>query len=268
MGDVVQFAEARTKLGFERIKSTYSVREIRRQFGLSERYIRRWTREGWLPTATGLRDGEICFDLRALTIFRRVRDQRSQGRSIRQIEAELYGQLNLFPEPEGQLIELPIKFSPFEEALQLHEKGDSKAADFYLRAAMEDDHAPDAFCNLGILEFEAGKTISAFDRFTQALRIDPRHFEAHFNLAHLYFEAGDLRLAKLHYEIAAEIEPSFADLYFNLGLVHAITGELQSAAQALHHAKKLVPEEEGKKVEDLLRTVEGALRASTLPSEE
>jgi tetratricopeptide (TPR) repeat protein len=263
----VQFEEARAKMGFERIKSTYSVREISRQFGMSERYIRRWAQEGWIPSAPGTRDGEIAFDLRALTIFRRVRDQRSQGRSIRQIEAELYGQLNLFPEPEGRLIELPIKFSPFEEALQLHEKGNPRAAEFYLRAAVEDDHAPDAFCNLGIMEFEAGKTISAFDRFTQALRIDPRHFEAHFNLAHLYFEAGDLRLAKLHYEIAAEIEPSFADLYFNLGLVHAITGELQSAAQALHHAKELVAEEEGKKVEDLLRTVEGALHASTPPTE-
>ncbi len=267
MGNIVRFEEARTNLGFERIKSTYSVREICRQFGLSERHIRRWTQEGWIPTATGHRDGEVRFDLRALAVFRRVRDQRSQGRSIRQIEAELGGQLRLFPEPEGQLIELPRNLGPFEEALLLHERNDARAPDLYLKAALEDDHAPDAYCNLGILEFEAGKTISAFDRFTQALRHDPRHFESHFNLAHLYFESGELRLAKLHYEIAAEIEPGFADLYFNLGLVHAVTGELQSAAQALHHARELVPEEEGKKVDDLLSTVEGALRSAPPPTE-
>jgi tetratricopeptide (TPR) repeat protein len=268
MGNIIQFTEARTKLGFERIRSTYSVRDISRQFGLSERYIRRWTQEGRIPTAAKRRDGEFRFDLRALTLFRHIRDQRSQGRSMRQIEAQLCGQLSLFPDPEGQLIELPRKFSPFEEALQLHEQGDPRAADFYLKAALAEDHVPDAFCNLGILEFEAGKTVSAFDRFTQALRHDPRHFESHFNLAHLYFECGDLRLARLHYELAAEIEPSFADLYFNLGLLHAVTGELQSAAQALHQAKRLVPEDEGKKVNDLLLTVEGALLASPPPTKD
>ncbi len=260
MGNIVQFGDAKDKLGFERIKSTYSVREISRQFGLGERHIRRWAQEGRIPVASNPGDGEILFDLRALTVFRRIRDQRNEGRSMRQIEAELGGQLSLFPEPQGRLIELPRKIGAFEEALLLHERGDPRAEAQYLKAAMEDDHSPDAFCNLGILEYEAGKIMSAFDRFTQALRIDPRHFEAHFNLAHLYFEAGELRLAKLHYEIAAELEPGFADLYFNLGLVHAVTGELQSAVQALHQARELVSEDEGKKVDDLLSTVEGALR--------
>lgn len=265
MTNIVQFAEARNKLDFERIKSNYSVREISRQFGLSERSIRRWTLEGWIPSANACGTRDIRFDLRALTIFRRIRDQRSRGRSIRQIEAELCGQLRLFPEPEGRLIELPRKLSPFEEALFLHEQGDPRAGECYLKAALEEDHAADAYCNLGILEYEAGKTMSAFDSLTKALRHDPRHFEAHFNLAHLYFESGDLRLAKLHYEIAAEIEPEFADLYFNLGLVHAVTGEMQSAVQALHHAKELVSEEDGEKVDDLLHTVESALR-SKLPA--
>lgn len=268
MGNVVRFDDARENIGFERIKSTYSVREISRQFGLSERHVRRWALEGWIPTAPGNAEGEIRFDLRALTIFRRVRDRRGLGRNIRQIEAELGGQMSLFPEPEGRLIPLPRKTTPFEDALQLHEHGDPRAVDMYLEAALREDHAPDAFCNLGILEFESGKITSAFDRFTQALRLDPRHFESHFNLAHLYFECGDLRLAKLHYEIAAEIEPGFADLYFNLGLVHAVTGELQSAARALHQAKDLVPVEEGRKVDDLLSTVEGALQNRTPPSTE
>ena len=265
MGNVIRFDHARESVGFERIKSTYSVREISRQFGLSERNVRRWAQEGWVPTVAGSGDGEFRFDLQALTIFRRVRDQRGLGRSMRQIESELGGQLSLFPQPEGRLIPLPRKVTPFEDALQLHERGDPLAADRYLEAALQGDNAPDAYCNLGILEFEAGKVISAFDRFTQALRLDPRHFESHFNLAHLYFECGDLRLARLHYEIAAEIEPGFADLYFNLGLVHAVKGELQSAVRVLHQAKELVPAEEGRKVDDLLSTVEGALQKTTPP---
>jgi tetratricopeptide (TPR) repeat protein len=259
MGNVVEFSGARSEGGFERIKSTYSVREISRQFGLKERHIRRWVQEGVVQTAADPTKGEIRFDFRGLDVFRRVRELLHQGLTLRQIEAQLHGQLNLFPEPEAKLIQLPRRVTPFEEALQLHERGDAGAAESYLKAALEGDHAADAFCNLGILEFEAGKVASAFDRFTQALRHDPRHFESHFNLAHLYFESGDLRLARLHYEIAAEIEPGFADLYYNLGLVHAISGEWSQAAEALGHAKELAPEDEGKKVDDLLSSVEKAL---------
>ncbi len=99
------------------------------------------------------------------------------------------------------------------------------------------------------------------------MRCEPRHFESHFNLAHLYFESGDLRLARLHYEIAAEIEPGFADLFYNLGLVHAIQGDLPEAVEALNQARQLVPEEEGKRVEDLLASVEKSLRSKQPPSD-
>ena len=265
MGNVIQFAGARSEGGFERVKSTYSVREISRQFGLKERHIRRWAQEGVVETVADLAEGELRFDFRALDVFRRVRELLHQGLTLRQIEAQLHGQLSLFPAPEAKLIQLPRRITPFEEALLLHERGDARATEFYLKAALEGDHAPDAFCNLGILEFEAGKVASAFDRFTQALRHDPRHFESHFNLAHLYFESGDMRLARLHYELAAEIEPSFADLYYNLGLVLAISGEWQQAAAALSHAKELVPEDEGKKVADLLSSVEKALNPPPPP---
>ncbi len=267
MGNVIRFGEAGSQSGFERVRSTYSVREIGRQFGLSERHIRRWTQDGLIRTVGGTRDGELRYDFQALTVLRRARELRHQGLTIRQIEAELNGQLNLFPEPEGRLLQLPRKTSAFEEALHLHERGDAKAAEFYLKAAMEGDHSPDAYCNLGIMEFEAGKVASAFDRFTQALRIDPRHFESHFNLAHLYFESGDMRLARLHYEIAAEIEPSFADLFYNLGLVHAIKGDLPEAVAALSQARDLVTEEEGKKVDELLSSVQKSLQAKKPPTD-
>jgi len=268
MGNVIHFGEARSKLGFERVKSTYSARELGRRFGLGERTIRRWTQEGLIQLADGCREGEVRYDFRALTLLRRVSELRSQGLTFRQIEAELNGQLNLFPEPEGRLLHLPRKMSVFEEALLFHERGDPRAPEYYLKAAMDGDHSPDAYCNLGIMEFEAGKVASAFNRFTQALRCEPRHFESHFNLAHLYFESGDLKLARLHYELAAEIEPGFADLFYNLGLVHAIKGDLPEAVAALNQARELAPEEEGKRVEDLLASVEKSLQHKSPPSEE
>jgi len=259
MTNIVQFAEARVGRNLERVRSTYSVRDIHRQFGISEHFIRRWTKEGFIQTAEGSAAGELRYAFRSLKVFRHLRELRSRGLSMRQVESELCGQLNLFFQPEGRLIPLPRKLSPFEEAMLLHDQQDQRAAELYLVAALQGDHAPDAYCNLGILEFEAGEVVSAFDRFTQALRYDPRHFESHFNLAHLYFESGDLRLARLHYEIAAAIEPNVADLYYNLGLVHAINGELEASIAALSQARELVSDDEGAKVEALLSTVENAL---------
>jgi len=78
MGNVVQFPGVTpSKLDFERIRSTYSVRDISRRFGISERYIRRWAREGLIPGASFPDGREVRFDLHGLRQFRRVRELRS-----------------------------------------------------------------------------------------------------------------------------------------------------------------------------------------------
>ncbi len=145
--------------------------------------------------------------------------------------------------------------SPFEEALLLHEKGDKRATEMYAKAILRGECTADAYCNLGILDYEENNIPGAFDHFTNALRHDPRHFEAHFNLAHLYFEAGDFRLARLHYEISAVIEPRSASVHFNLGLVHAIDGNLVAAIASLGRAKENATEEELTQVNELLSSL-------------
>ena len=126
MGDVIQFpSESAARLGFERVKSTYTVQEIGQQFGLRERTIRRWTDEGLIPTAPDSTDDEVRYDFRALTQFRRVREMRGTGLNLKQIDRELRGQMNLFAEPRGQLLRMPVRLSPFEKALLLHERGKS-----------------------------------------------------------------------------------------------------------------------------------------------
>ncbi len=258
MSKVVPFPGAGAH-GFQRVKSTYSVREISQQFGLGEHHIRRWAREGLICAAAVPESAEQRYDHQALKQFRRVRELRNQGLSFRQIEAELRGQLNLFPEPEGRLIRLQRKLTPFEEALLLDERSDGRAPEAYRQAIAAGDSIADALCNLGILEFQAGNIAAAFDRFTKSLQQDPRHFESHFNLASLYFDQEDLRLARLHYELAAEIEPNFPDIFFNLGLVHALNGDFRAAVDALEKARSLASEEESAKVVELLISLQKAL---------
>src|SRR2546427_3169692 len=137
------------KADYQRVKSSYSIREIKQMFGLSERTVRRWTETGIIYATPVGEAGEYTYDFQALTMFRRVRDMRSQGLTIKQIEAELQGQMSLFRPQSGQLARL---LTPFEEALLLHERGDMKAAEFYAEAITEGDNVAEAYCNLGIID--------------------------------------------------------------------------------------------------------------------
>ena len=230
-----------SKADYQRVKSSYSIREIKQLFGLSEKTIRRWTEQGIIQASSASQTSDFVYDYQAFTKFRRVRELRAQGQSIRQIEAELQGQLNLFRVETPRLARL---LTPFEEALLLHEQGDATAAEHYLEAINEGDNVAEAYCNLGIINLERGQLSKALDNFTLSLKNDPRHVEAHYNLANLYYDAGDLQLAKLHYEAAAQIEPGFALVYFNLSLVYHKLGDLSAASATLEKYRQLEPEDE------------------------
>ena len=148
---------------------------------------------------------DLTYGFQALTQFRRVRDLRSQGQTMRQIEAELQGQLSLFRAEEAQITRL---LTPFEEALVLHEQADPKADEYYLEAINEGDNVAEAYCNLALINLERGDASKALDQLTHSLKHDPRHVEAHYNLANLYYDHGDFQLARLHYEAAIQIEPA------------------------------------------------------------
>jgi tetratricopeptide (TPR) repeat protein len=244
------------KADYQRVKSLYSIREIKQMFGLSERTIRRWTETGIIYGAPVGESGEFTYDFQALTMFRRVREMRTQGLTIKQIEAELQGQMSLF-RPEAGQVQVSRLLTPFEEALVLHEQGDMTAADFYQQAITEGDNIAEAYCNLGIIELDRGQMTGALDNFTQSLKNDPRHVEAHYNLANLYYDAGDFPLARLHYEAAIQIEPNFSLVYYNLALVYHRLNNVAGARQALNKYKDLEPgDEEIELVDQLLKAME------------
>jgi tetratricopeptide (TPR) repeat protein len=249
-------AGSRPDLGFQRVKSVYTVREISQLFGLPARIIRRWTGEGLIHAIPGESGAEPLYDFRALTQFRRIREMRASGLTQAQIDIQVAGQLSLFEAEQGRLLAMPRRMSSFEEGLLLHEKGEAGAEECYRKSILDGEYVADAYCNLGLLQYEAGDHLKAVDCLTLSLKDDPRHFESHFNLANLYFDLGDLRLARLHYEIAIQIEPSFAHLHFNLALVHIRENDVESAIAALRRAEEHTPEDERPEVEDLLFKLE------------
>jgi len=179
-----------------------------------------------------------------------------RARRGKRFEAGPKDQLSLFSLPSGANIHQLHSDTPFEQALMLDEQNDPRAAQAYRDAITENDCVADACCNLGILEFKAGRVTKAVDYFTEALRNDPRHFESHYNLGNLYFESGDIRLAKVHYEIAAELAPTFPNVYFNLGLVHAMQENYPTAITSLEKYQELSTPQEGKKADELLATLQ------------
>jgi tetratricopeptide (TPR) repeat protein len=247
-----------SKADYQRVKSSYSVKEIKQLFGLTEKTIRRWTEQGIIQASPSSEGADLIYDFQALTQFRRIRELRSQGHSLRQVEAELQGQLHLFRTEPSRVSRL---LTPFEEALLLHEQGDPSAAEHYVEAINEGDNVAEAYCNLGIMNLEQGALAKALDNFTLSLKNDPRHVEAHYNLANLYYDAGDLQLAKLHYEMAAQIEPGFSLVYFNLSLVYHKIGDLNAALTALERYRQLEPEDEDIEVlNQLLKAIQNAIK--------
>lgn len=167
------------------------------------------------------------------------------------------GQLNLFT--GGKVVRLH-QLSPFDEALMLDDQGEGASAKLgYQKAIEENDSSADAYCNLGILEFQDGNYPRAIDCFTRCLKDEPRHFEAHYNLANLYAEVGNLALAKFHYQTSIEIEPSFTNSYFNLALTMAMNKEFKEAVNVLNRFLEIAPPEEHRLANELIRQLSSAV---------
>ena len=254
MGKIISLDRAR--LDLQKVQAVYSVREISKQFGIPESYLKKWAAEEWI---TADPSSEILqFDFSALKQFRRIRELRHQGLSLRQIETELRGQLNLFTEKQGQLVELPQRLSPFEKGLLLFEQGVSQAAEAFRKAIEAGDCASDAWCNLGIIEFEAGRQAKSLHAFASALKADPLHFESHFNLGCLYLSVEDLKPSRLHFETAAEIEPEFPGIYFNLGIVCALLEDFESSIASFEKYRSINPAEDTDIVLEILANLRAA----------
>lgn len=258
MTRLIEFPQAR-RLGFQRIKSSYSTREISRLFGISEKYLKIWTDAQIIAARPSGKPGELEFDIQALQRFRDIRDKRAAGTTLKQIDEELRGQLGLF-QGTGQVLALPVEKSSFMKGLLLFDRQDPASKSEFQRAVQEQDHPADAWCNLGIIAHEEGKCSEAVDCFTNGLSLNARHFECHFNLGNLYAEAGSLKPAALHYSTAIQIEPEFPDTYFNLALVRAQEQEWKDTRDLLRRYAAFDDADKREIAEDIARQIDEVLR--------
>jgi len=167
---------------------------------------------------------------------------------------EKAGQLNLFG-GQGRVKQITALASDFEKALLLDERGNEDARIHYQSAIASGEHVADAFCNLGILEFNLGHVDESLDCFTSALRANPTLFEAHYNLGNLYFHLNNLQPARVHYEIASKLDPSYPHVYYNLGLALALEKKFDRAITSLSRYRDIAPAGESSSVEELIESL-------------
>jgi tetratricopeptide (TPR) repeat protein len=170
-------------------------------------------------------------------------------------------QLDLFASIPGRVADLPL--NPFDEALLQEERGDyDRARNKYHEAIGEGESVPDAFCNLGIIEYQMGNRPAAIAAFAHALAQAPLHFNAHYNMGNMYLDAGEHALARLHFELCAQSEPEFANAYYNLALACAMAGDFKPAINALKAYQTLATAEDRTRAADLQALLEQGLKRS------
>lgn len=199
--------------------------------GLPLRWLSRLIQRGFFQTTEC--EGEIYLNFKDILQLRRLRTL--QHSSLARIEQELQGQMDLWASPEV----VPLRETPFFRALLAFDRRSPEARTLLEEAVASGDYAADALVNLGILSFEAGERRQAFEAFSRALILDPRHAEAQYNLGNLYFHNGELELSQLHYELARDLAPQFCDVAFNLGLVLALKGDYRAAYEEFLHFSRL-----------------------------
>ena len=168
--------------------------------------------------------------------------KRAADRASAERQAEMYFQQGLALEETG---------APIEQAVASYEK-----------AVELNPAAAGALVNLGTIYYRQHKYGEAERHYLRAVEVDSNYPLAHYNLGNLYFDGNDLRCALIHYQMAVAVAPAFPNVYFNLGLVQALNNDLDAAVSSLSTYQELVPEDEGRIAEELLRNLKKSLAAS------
>tara|TARA_B100000963_G_scaffold194636_1_gene169324 strand:- start:17250 stop:17939 length:690 start_codon:yes stop_codon:yes gene_type:complete len=86
--------------------------------------------------------------------------------------------------------------------------------------------------NLGMVLYEAGKSIDAIDIFKQAIKLDPSVFGNYFNLGLVYLRIGEFKLAKNLFIKAISLNPKADFVFTKLAKVYFDEGDYQNALKA------------------------------------
>ncbi len=115
----------------------------------------------------------------------------------------------------------PDAVSLFQQAAQMHEKGDLfKALETYHTVVNMQPDLPEAYFNIALIYFVQKDWHTAISSYQKALHIKPFWPEAWYNLAQAHEAASDPQNAIAAYQQALKFNPDYIEAAYNLGCLY------------------------------------------------
>ena len=132
--------------------------------------------------------------------------------------------------------------SLFSQARASSHKGDFLSAiEKYTKALNINPKSVAAYNNRGIAHKHMGNFEAAIKDFTSALNIDPKHGSSYYNRANAKHHMGNLESAIEDYTKALTYKPKDSKIYNNRGVAHRDSGSLEQALKDFTSALGLDP---------------------------
>ena len=130
----------------------------------------------------------------------------------------------------------------YDRAGQLEELGrkDEAIAAYRLAIQFKSDFV-EAYLNLGVLEYSAGKLDGATEIFQKVISLASGYAPGHFNLGRCYFDHKNFAAAELAFKTALQLVPDYFDALIMLAKCHADCDRYSQAIAYLDRALTIKP---------------------------
>jgi tetratricopeptide (TPR) repeat protein len=234
-------------------KEEYSRADVRRKFGLSERQLRTWERQGLIPVAISY----TFSDLIAFQTLIKLRENRISSKEILRALESLREKLGWVKQPlselrvvsDGKRIAVQLSGQKME-AISGQILFDFDAADLGGIRSFPDrkpkasrTYESEAWFQKGLELEESGAPVEdAVDAYRKVLDLNPGAAGALVNLGTIYYRLRKFEEAEKYYLAAIEADPEYPLAQFNLGNLYDEQGRTPEAVDFYRRALDLNPQ--------------------------
>ncbi|HLH16222.1 MAG TPA: tetratricopeptide repeat protein [Bryobacteraceae bacterium] len=231
----------------------FSRADVRRKFGLSERQLRSWERQRFIPAGSSY----SFSDLISIQTLCKLRENRIQPRQIVRALESLRQKIAGVSQPlaelrivsDGKRIAVHLGGQRMEAIsgqilfdFDTASLGDVKAFPERKRAA-ERLRESEAWFQKGLELEETGAPVSqAIEAYLKVIELNPSAAGALVNLGTIYYRQRRYAEAEKYYARATEADPGYPLAQFNLGNLYDEQGRVAEAVQHYRKALELSPQ--------------------------
>jgi tetratricopeptide (TPR) repeat protein len=236
-------------------KQAYSREETRRLLDISERQLRSWERQGFVPSSEAYR----FHDLVALRTLIKLRENRVPAARIKLAVAALAQKLRDVEDPlrqlrlyaDGKRIRVDVEGKPMEALsgqllLDFGQAELKRLVEFRAKETIQTERVQrmeaERWFQRGLeLEQTGAPMDEVVAAYEKALKLDPKSAGALVNLGTICFNLQKWKDAERYYREALIADPTYALAHFNLGNLYDERGERSQALEHYQAALRIAP---------------------------